>query len=264
MPHHDEAHTHHQLSQNLTTSNLRDAKRNWLATVKSQRNKIATLSGQLALNSNNQLSLTGMTWGYINHRRVGQLANPEKLEPQEQSYFQYCRRKGIVDQRGILIKPAGVRLSSGYIGNSIYDWYEHGDDQRLHLVYSAFVDQISTSAQPTHLDNNSWTKARIRSLVRPGAFIFLDRAFFFKSVRESRHNQHRRVYTFRRKVVLEFYVDTVDMFGTTSMTVSFSGHKQCGALVQLKTIEEKKDGRLILHCTPIALGVGFSKQRVVN
>ena len=258
--HHDEAHTKHQLSQNLTAGALRDAKQDWIAKVKEKRDLAATVSGQLLLAGNNELAFMGVSWGYINHRRVGQLARPDLLGTKEKSYFEYCQARGIVDQKGILIKPNGVQLSTNYIGNSIYDWYEHGDDHRLHLIYAAFVDQISRIVQPIHLERESWTRTRIQELVSSGDFVFLDRAFYFKCVKETRQNQHRRVHTFQRKISLEFYVDTLDMFGTTSMTVSFSGHQHCSAFLHLKSIEENTGGRLVLHCTPIALGVGFGKK----
>lgn len=202
----------------------------------------------------------GVTWGYINHNHVAQLANPNLLNPKDKKYFNDCMSRGIVDQKGVSIKPSEAPSSRNYIGNSIYDWYEHGDDIRLHLVYAAFVDQISRLVQPIHLEPESWTKTRVIELVSPGDFIFFDRAFYFSCVRETRQNQHRRVRTFKRKISIEFYVDTKDMFGTTSMTISFSGHQNCAALLQLKSIENIEDGKLVLHCTPIALGVAFNKQ----
>jgi hypothetical protein len=256
--HHDDAHTKRELSQNLTPSALRDAKRKWLTSVDEQRSLTATMAGQLSLTGNNSLSSIGITWGYINHRRVGQLAKPALLDLNAKSYFHYCVAKGIIDRRGILIKPARAKSANSYIQNAVYDWYEHGDDQRLHSIYTTFVDQISRSVRPIHLERESWTKNRIKSLVRAGDFVFLNRAFYFKGLKETRTNQQRQVYTFKQKIRVEFFVDTINMFGTTSMTVSFSGRKVCAALVQVKSMEEKK-GTLVLYCTPIALGVGFGK-----
>lgn len=257
--HHDEAHTNRKMSQNLNEDALRDAKARWNITVQEKRDSTATVSGQLSIAEDSLLAPMGITWGYINHNRVGQLAKPAALGSEDLQYFNYCKERGLVDPKGVLIKPQGVQNSSSYIRNSVYDWYEHGDDLRLHKLYSAFVDQISSSVQPIHLEPEGWTKARIRGLVRPGGFIFLDRAFYFKGISETTENEHRHVRTFKRKVVLDFYVDTIDMFGTTSMTISFSGHKTCAALVQLKSINDTEDGGLILHCTPIALGVAFNK-----
>jgi hypothetical protein len=261
--HHDDAHTHRELSQNLTPAALRHAKQEWVALVEERRRLIGTLAGQLSLTGEDSLAAIGVTWGYINHRRVGQLAKPEQLDPGEKRYFEYCVTKGLVDEKGILIKPKAVRPGRHYTRSAVYDWYEHGDDQRLHALYTAFVDQISRTAHPIHLEENGWNKRQIRQLAIPGRLIFLNRAFYFKTVQETRANQHRQVYTFKSKVRVEFFVDTINMFGTTSMTVSFSGRKVCAALIQLKSIEEKK-GLLVLHCTPIALGVGFDKNWKAN
>lgn len=258
--HHDEAHTKRQLSQNLSPDALRDAKQKWTAVVNEKRELAATVSGQLLIAKNSPLASMGIAWGYINHARVGQLARPELLNSSDIEYFEYCRSRGIIDQKGILIKPSNALMSDSYIRNSVYDWYERGDDHRLHRIYSVFVDQISKMVQPIHLESENWTKTQIVDLINPGNFIFLDRAFYFKNVEETQENQHRRVRTARRKISIEFYVDTIDMFGTTSMTVSFSGYKHCGALLQLKSFVQKSKGELVLHCTPIALGVGFNKQ----
>lgn len=257
--HHDEAHTKRQLSQNLSEDSLRHAKKKWTEQVKTKRDTVSTVSGQLST-ANSVFANMGITWGYINHRRVAQLSKPQLLSSKDKQYFEYCVNRGIIDERGVLIKPINAPISDGYIRNSVYDWYEHGDDQRLHLVYSAFVDQVSKLVHPIHLEAESWTKSRLRDLISPGDFIFLERAFYFKCIEETPKNQHRLVHTFKRKIHIEFYVDTIDMFGTTSMTVSFSGHQSCAALLQLKSIEESNDGKLTFLCTPIALGVGFNKQ----
>lgn len=257
--HHDEAHTDRKMSQNLNKDALMDAKQKWKKTVLERRDLASTISGQLTMAGDSPLAPMGITWGYINHNRVAQLARLEALDAEDQQYFEYCKTRSIIDRKGVLIKPQGMQKSTSYIRNSIYDWYEHGDDLRLHKFYSALVDQISRSVQPIHLEPEVWTKARIRALVEPGSFLFLERAFYFKTESETNNNQHRHVRTFKRKIVLDFYVDTIDMFGTTSMTVSFSGHKHCAALLQLKSIENKSNGNLTLYCTPIALGVAFNK-----
>jgi hypothetical protein len=257
VKHHDEAHTKRQLSHNLDADALRRNKHNWTSAVQEKRVAVATLSGQnTRIDEGTSLTL-GVTWGYINHKRVAQMARPDLLSKEDRDYFEYCRAAGIIDSKGILIKPKNAHRSDSYIRNSVYDWYEFGDNLRLHMVYAAFVDQISQSVQPVHLEPASWTKACIRDLVRPGYFIFVERPFYFKMSHESMGNQHRRCQTFKRKIRIEFFVDTQDMFGTTSMTVSFSGHKTCASLLHVKSLEEAASGWLTLHCSPIALGVGF-------
>ena len=257
MHHHDEAHTKKQLSKNLDSKVLMDAKHRWTNVVRERRELVATVSGQKKLSAASSFLSAGISWGYINHKRVTQMINPAAMDDNGASNFQYCVNKGLVDQNAILIKPNNVVESSSYISNTIYDWFDFGDDQRLHLLYTNLVDQISKNCDVVYLEPESLTKERIKDLISPGSLIFVDRAFYFKSVKETNENQHRRCRTFKRKISIKFFADTRNMFGTTSITVSFSGHKNCAALVQLKSIEEISDGSLILHCTPIALGVGF-------
>lgn len=257
--HHDEAHTKYQLSQNMSPTVLLDAKEKWLGEVLNNRELSSTLSGQLASTQEHPIASIGLAWGYINHKRVGQIANPEVLTVDELDYFNYCVARGIIDKKGILIKPKNVDYSNSYTSNTVYDWYEYGDDQRLHKVYSAFVDKISKSSCPIHLDTGKIDKDFVYGLVRPGMFLFLDKSFYFKNISETSQNQQRKVHNTQGDIKIEFYIDTVNMFGTTSITISFSGRKSCAALLQLKSYEEI-DSKLILHCTAIALGVGFNKQ----
>ena len=51
---------------------------------------------------------------------------------------------------------------------------------------------------------------------------------------------------------LAFEIDTRDMYGTTSMTVSFFGRQTCAAFLLVKSVKQVS-GKLLLDCTPIAL-----------
>lgn len=260
--HHDEAHTTRQLSKNLDPKALKDAKTAWVSNVKQQRTIAATASGQIDQVGKNSFFAVGVTWGYINHKRVAQMSDPNRLDVDARQYFEYCVSNGLLDQNAIVIKPQNTTTPTSPTNSTIYDWYEFGDDLRIHKVYSDLVDQISGDNSVFHLDNDLWSKTSIKELIKPGQIIFTNKAFYFKTIDTRNHNEHRRCRTFNRKVEIEFYIDTRDMFGVTSITVSFSSHKNCAALIQVKSIEETDDGKLILHCTPIALGVGFEKFEV--
>ena len=254
--HHDEAHTIRTMSNNLSASNLRHAKQEWTKQVKDSRRVAATLAGQTSINSDEWLS-SGIAWGYINHKRVAQMSCPAELSSVGAELLIACRQYGIVDEHAIIIKPSNLATSDTYIRNSVYDWFEYGNDQRLHKLYSEMVDQIGRSNSILHLESNGWTKARLRSLIKSGTIIFLNKGIYFKSVNETQTNDHRRCITFKNKVQIEFFVDTIDMFGTTSMTVSYQGHQTCAAMLIVKSASENEEGKLILSCTPIALGTGF-------
>lgn len=254
--HHDEAHTTRTMSSNLDARALRHAKYAWTEQVRNTRAIAATLEGQTNAVSDEWTSV-GIAWGYLNHKRVAQMSRLTELSSAGARLFRYCRDKGIVDDDAIIIKPNGIKLSDTYIRNSVYDWFDFGDDQRLHALYSEMVDQIGRASNLVHLESAAWTKARIRSLVEPGKIIFFNKGIYFKSVTETQANDHRRCQTFKNKVHVEFFVDTIDMFGTTSMSVSYQGHQTCAAMLLVKSLSENEEGQLILSCTPIALGTGF-------
>lgn len=254
--HHDEAHTIKTMSQNLTSARLLKSKLAWISFIKENRNQTASLEGQLQ--QADEWSSFGMAWGYINHPRVAQLLDSEILKGVDQGPLQRCQSRSIVDQNGFLLKPADLEPARNYMGNTVYDWFPFGDDQVLHKLYSDFVDQIAKRITPIHLDKSSWTKKFIENCLQEGQFIFFTKAQFFKRVSEDTEKAHIRVKTTQKKITIEYYVDTINMFGNTSIAVSFSGHKSCSSLVQIKSINKTSEN-WILHCTPIALGVGFRK-----
>ena len=226
VTHHNEAHTKRDLSKNLDAAALRDAKKKWADTVQREREAAATVSGQLEAFPYNGL-LGGVVWGYINHRRASQLVQIDKLDGKTKDLLKYCHAKGIVDPDGIIIQPPSRQPGHSPLSNTVYDWFNYGDDQRLHKLYTTFVDQIGSRSAVTHLEQPSWSVLFVRDLVEPGALVFVERAFYFKTISETAENEHRRCHTSNNKLSLEFFVDTIDMFGASSITVSFSGHKSC-------------------------------------
>jgi hypothetical protein len=110
--------------------------------------------------------------------------------------------------------------------------------------------------EPIHIDEKHWTKTFIKNTVKAGSFVFINRAQYFKKRHHSAQNAEIAVCTFKRGISFEYQVNTQNMYGTTSITTSFAGHKNCASLLQVKSIEILKN-KQVLHCTPIALGTGF-------
>ena len=252
--HHDEAHTKRELSQNLTPDRLKDFRSTWYETVREKRLIAASASGQ-ASNPDEFLSI-GTTWGYINHSRLLQTAPKTLVDKVDQGLFGILKVNGIVDDRGILIKPDRVLPSHNYLRNTVYDWYNHFDSMTLHVFYGELVDRFVEIVKPVHLDKNTWSRTFIKQMIYPGSYIFINRAQYFKRTHEEVENAEVAVQTFARKIKIKYQLNTRTMYVTTSITCSFSGHKSCASLLQVKSIEDHGLER-ILYCTPIALGVGF-------
>lgn len=254
--HHDEAHTTRELTQNyLTSSRLKAFREEWTAQVREKRALAASVVGQRALAS--ESFGTGIQWGYINHARVSQMLAPEILAAAS-APLKTCVKRGIVDRNGFIIEPSGYVAGSHYVGNTVYDRFPFGDGHALHALYSAFVDAIAARVEPIHLSDENWTRSFISQAVSEGRFIYINRGQYFRRVGETEENAHVSVAAFRNHIRVEYFIDTRDMFGTSSITVSFSGHQRAASLLLVKSI--LRDGReLIIRCSPIGLGVGFQR-----
>jgi len=256
VAHHDEAHTKKENSLNLTTARLKDARKRWTQTVLERRGDLATLQGQLAQAENGFLRV-GVTWGYINHRRVSQLLHADILGEITPAIRSRLMASGVIDENGILIRPDEYALGHSHFQNTIYDWYNYADSHALHRFYAEAVDAISRRSSLVFLDRNSWTKGFFKQFLKPGALVFYEKAHHFKEVYCDQENAHIEVRTFKRNVEIQFGLDTRDMFGTTSISTSFKGHSVCSALLVVKSLAENADRKLVVSASPIALGVGF-------
>ena len=252
--HHGEAHTKRDLTISLTAIDIRNAKVKWTKEVRQQRAKAATACYQRRA-AGDFLGM-GVSWGYINHGRIASMLTKEMLSRVTQENFATCKNRGLVDAQGMIIPQQVSRKPSSYIQGSIYDQFSHGDDHRVHRLYSEIVDLISISSDAVHVADSSWTKSWVRQFIVPGRFIFLNRRHAFSKIDESDRNVTRLARSKKRKISYEYLVETKDMFGTSSMTVSFKGVAKCAALLLVKSIDDTGSD-LTVHCTPIALGAGY-------
>lgn len=251
---HDSAHTSWELSLNLTAERLKASRRRWYDRVERARASASTEQGQRQ--QLDEFFQCGVAWGYINHGRLIQVAPPGILQNSDSPHFRRLRQAGVIDERGILIKPDDIRTARHFARNTVYDWYNHPTSIVLHKFYSEIVDAISRGIQPIHLTGKAWTKTFVRGAVRPGSFIFANRAYYFRRLYEDPEGAQVASYTFKKGIRIEFEMNTRNMYGTTSITCSFSGHQSCAAFLQVKSISDT-GGILTLRCSPIAAGVGF-------
>jgi len=250
---HDEAHTKRDLSKNLTPQRLKIFRKKWYLTIEEKREK-ASLA-QRSSDNENSFSM-GATWGYINHVRLIQ-SIPRNLVPgANPSLFDRLNSAGVLDNSGIPIKPDTYIPSDFYTRNTIYDYYDYELRFALHIFYSDLVNFFIKNNKIIYVDEPFWNRTFVKQMISPGAFVFVNKAQYFKKIHEEQTNAEVSVRTFKNKLEIQYEVNTRNMFGTTSITSSFSGHRTCASLLQVKSIEDI-DKRRILHCTPLALGVGF-------
>ena len=246
--HHDEAHTTHKLSQNLTQSDLKQFKARWNQEVKE---RVANSMLQKSNSGNNAL------WTYVNHDRLFSFLSAAGISYQSDS-MDHLLGLGAVDKFGI-IQPL-CEPSENKSTWTVYDYAPYRLGYPLLHMYVSAVDDLILNVNPIDIDA-IWTRTQLKALITPGKYLYSFRGFYFKDYEEIAEERYsmRLCYSTKQKIRVEFRVNTRHMFGDSSLYVSFSGHRTAAVLLLFKSFSEV-DGILVLHCTPVAMGTGFHKE----
>ena len=241
---HDEAHTKHDLSKNLTPSKLSYCKKEW-------ENEVAERAALAMLPQNN---LKNAIWTFINHEKVSQLMSSFGVGFHEAT-LEFLQTKGIVDSLGI---PILNETSIDRTHATIYNHFDYGNSHRFHSLYCKAVDDLILKIRPIEI-GAIWTKNEINAIIKPGDFIYTMRGFYFKSNKIIDQEEDRIVYTRARNIELRFYANTRHMYGNSSLYDSFSGHKFAAVFAYVKSLSTE-GSKTIIHCTPISMGAGFVEE----
>jgi hypothetical protein len=238
---HEEAHTKHDMSKNLTPEKLEYFKKQW-------EEEIANRSSLAMLPSHN---IDQAVWTFINHQRIGKILEVHGIQFRD-DLKQLLESNGVIDKFGIPIFNA-IKRDKTHI--TIYDYFSWDDSMRLHKMYCDAVDDLILTVRPLEL-GAIWSKREIISLVKPGSYIFAIRGYYFKTGEIINNEEDRIVYARSKNIELRWYANTRHMYGSSALYTSFSGHRFAASFLIVKSIS-KEENVLVLHCTPLAMGVGF-------
>jgi len=185
--HHDEAHTNRELSQNLSANRIKKFRDRWYEEVSARRLVASSVSCQKDRFKDDVFG-TFASWGYINHSRVIEFAGSSWKSHVDSTLIKRCISGNLIDERGILVRPSAYTPTGSYVSNTVYDWFEFGDNHAVHLLYSELVDHLVKKHSPVHLSEAAWTRRFIGAAINSGDFIVLDKATYFKRVDESEQN----------------------------------------------------------------------------
>lgn len=238
---HDEAHTKHALSKNLTAERLIEFKERWEQEV-AERSAVAMLPSS---------NLRQAMWTYINHQRLPSVMNAFGVEFDKRMLSFLVGRK-VVDAFGI---PIFQIKSRGGGLKTIYDRFEWDDSQRIHSLYMNAVDSLILRSSPVEI-GAVWTKTEIRSILKPGSLCFCMRGFHFKSTPRINGEEDRLIYAKSKNIQIEFSANTRHMYGSSALYGNFTGHRFAATLLLTKEISNE-GGILVVRATPLAMGAGF-------
>jgi hypothetical protein len=245
---HGEAHTKHDLSQNLSAGKIKKYKRRWIADVAKRSSKAMLPSA----------NADQAVWTYINHERLYQFIERAGCQF-DQEWFAELKARGVIDSLGMpqpVVQPSAHKHTW-----TVYDRLPYYDRHQVHRLHTKTIDEFIRTVHPIDLDE-IWRKSLIKSLVSSGTICFCIRAFYFK---QEQHYPEEKVadrlaYAQARGIKVQFRISTRNMFGTSAIADSFSGHKVAAALFAVKSVNQE-ERKLVIYGTPLALGAGFINHR---
>ncbi|MGL1889007.1 MAG: HNH endonuclease, partial [Reichenbachiella sp.] len=238
---HDEAHTKHFMSKNLTAEKLTYFKKEW-------EKEIAERSAAAMLPNNN---LDQAIWTFINHQKIGRILNSHGVKF-NQTLKSQLESTDVIDSFGI---PILKKVQEKKTHQTIYDYFEWDESLRLHTMYMDAIDDLIMKVKPLEL-GAIWSKTEIKAMVKPGSYLFSLRGYYFKTGEITENEEDRIVYARSKNVELRWYANTRHMYGSSALYDSFSGHRFAAALLLVKSLSTEGN-LLVIHCTPLAMGAGF-------
>ncbi|HDO1383596.1 TPA: HNH endonuclease [Aeromonas veronii] len=239
---HDEAHTHHSLSKNLTPTKIKDLKKKWEKEVKE-------LSSKAMLPGNN---IHQAMWTFVNHQRLPDLMR--QLGVKFDSYqHKSLMSDGLIDRDGNL--KFQVDVPNTKLHYTIYNHFRWDNSQRIHSLFTQAVDKVIMKVAPIEL-GAIWSKSEIRSLVMPGTICHCMRGFIFKREPLIDGIEHRQVFARSKNIEVRFSLSSFHIYGSSAYVGHFVGSHRVSALIMVKDVfSEGKN--LVILATPLALGSGF-------
>jgi len=238
---HDEAHTKHSLSQNLDKEKLIGFKKSWETEVEN-RNKLAMTEfhGKSMIN-----------WVYFNFDQLPKYIQTFVNDYKDKYYYYLLNKQIITNMLDVTVDDTRCE---NIVYRNIFDVLDFRDSHALKQYFENMVNEIIKNVNPYDL-NTIWTKREIKYLVKTNDFIFLMNGAFFKTIQVNNKIETRRIRIKAKKIIVEGYIYTNYMFGSSSYCDSFKEHKIVTGLYFIKSINQEL-GNLVLHVTPLALGSG--------
>lgn len=244
---HDEAHTKHELSINLTPERLRVFKSEWISEVNRE-----TAAALMAPHAH---KVQGPMWDYFNHNRIIDLAHQLSINVDAGSLYTSLLQEGSIARSGEpRWHPDRVpRSESRYMYDGL-GWH----DRRLYRFYADLASRVLLRTRIIDLSSD-WSPKTFKSLVTPGTVVGFAGGWRFKKLDQSiihGPGQNRKAYVQKRKLRLEF---SFDCWETTSGSASsnLSGSWPCTGIAIVRQIDRRK-GLTLYAASGLAIGTGFA------
>ncbi len=228
LEHHNSAHTKHGLSLSLTAQQVRSHKRKWLE-------QVSTLDAHAILGL---ARIEGARWDYINHTRLFEIALEKSIQFKSLPCFDELFELGMLKKIGLISSPK--TWSVGEPKFRLYDVYE---GIYLYQYVKSVLENVLPCLKVVDLTSR-WSRADILSLVKPGTWVSLQSAFYFKKLTGTHGglNQTRRGRRRRAGVELYFEFDAWESTSSSSQNVHLRGYQTALAVVHVRSVRVTESG----------------------
>ncbi len=247
LEHHDLAHTKKGLSLALTPKQITGHKSKWRDAIKTSDAKAIW----------GLTTVEGARWDYFNHQRLFELARAASIPFQTLSCFGDLRQYGMLTKDGLIASP-----SIWKVGKPSWRLYGVGEGMFLYFYVKEVLERV-LSALPIVDVTNKWSQLEIDALVRPGTWIALQSAFYFKKLvkGERERDQTRRCLRRRNGIEIEFEFDAWEATSSTSQNMHLSGYQTALVILLVRSVEKSKSiTRISGSC--LAIGGHFAESRI--
>lgn len=243
---HDEAHTTRKLTRSLDPNSLKSMKAKW-------ESEVSALS-LYRISSEHSDSLQIRTWNYFNPSLLLDLARIEQFDPLSLQSFRRAQACALIDDHGIPM--SGSAASSP---RTIFETHSLTDAYTLHRAFSDLTEWLIRCVPPTEL-SRMWSRPKLRNLAATNAIVFMNRGLYFSPSSKTESRDERIAHYARRSVRIQFQIDAWNVYGSSALTLHFTGHHRVASLLLLRSAEVNIINELsilLVNATPIALGTGF-------
>lgn len=239
--HHDEAHTRHENSMNLTPSRIRELKKEWMSKVLGMDRK--AVSGLVSSESSR--------WHYFNHLRIFELCRQCDISLPIYSYPE-LRGWNMIDKSGNI--------------NSVERWkikhipschlYNSGEGRLLYFYMSDIANELFSHIDLTKLDE-IWSLTELNALLEIGKFVYFTGACYFKTGKQDTGVGQLRIgYRQKDGIRLDFAFDAWECTSTSSWGYMLRGRSVNTCMCQITGIQSTEKYYRV-QCSVLAIGSNF-------
>lgn len=239
--HHDEAHTKHNLTLSLTPERLRSIKEQWLQEVQMlDRDTICSLFDK-----------NFACWDFFNLHRIFELSSQLDIDYDSIRTYPYLFSHGYVDGEGH-ITP---------VDRWPHKPKQYWLDMMEGMYLSSYIRDIflkMTPLLPFKILNFLWKRSTIRSLCRPGDFVVLQGAFYFKDS-DIKKKDLRFGYRRAQGIQLEFLYDAWYCTSSSAKYNHLTGRRVATVFAIIRELTEDSENDILkIRCSALAIGSCFN------